>query len=46
MDKIMSFLNGIFDWLIKFLTSIGLEIPDYVQDQFTTTAASEEDKAE
>lgn len=46
MDKIMNFFGGFFSWLFKFLANFGVEVPGYIQDSFTTTAAPSEEATE
>lgn len=42
MDKLLEALFGYFNWLFSFLASFGVEVPQFVKDNFTTTAAPEE----
>lgn len=42
MEKVLEFLYGYFNWLFTFLEGFGVTVPDYVKDNFTTTASPEE----
>lgn len=41
MEKIMQLFFDYFNWLFKLLASFGVEVPQFVKDNFTTTAAPE-----
>lgn len=41
MEKIMQLFFDYFNWLFKFLEGFGVEVPQFVKDNFTTTAAPE-----
>ena len=41
MENIIKFINDYFNWLFTFLEGFGVEVPQFVKDNFTTTAAPE-----
>lgn len=43
MDKLLEALFGYFNWLFSFLEGFGVKVPQYVKDNFTTTAAPDEE---
>lgn len=46
MEKIMQLFFDYFNWLFKLLASFGVEVPQFVKDNFTTTAAPSEEATE
>ena len=44
MEKIMQLFFDYFNWLFKFLEGFGVEVPQFVKDNFTTTAAPAEEE--
>ena len=42
MADIMKLFYEYFNWLFKFLEGFGVEVPQYIKDNFTTTEAETE----
>lgn len=46
MENIMKFIADYFNWLFKLLEGFGVEVPQYVKDNFTTAAPEEDAEAQ